>query len=159
MINNNELNLNHLSTAFSELVNGKKPKQGKQMAKVASAVIDTSKRGELQVVYSLVILPEGVYEEIRKFTPLSPEKLSFIVTEMKIFQEPLIEIKDLPQALKNITNSIVTIEIKYSDDEDYSFPIPKFINLVARPVPYVGDEDNETLMTDSGAQDQVAKQS
>jgi len=149
--NKNNPDLSHLSSAFSELVNGKQPKPGQCLARVKSALIDRSKRGELQVVYNLAILPEGVCEEIRKFTPLSPEKLSFIVTEMKMFQEPLIDIKDLPQALKNIINSIITIEIKYSDDEDYSFPIPKFINLVAKPVPDVNDEDAEILMTNHGS--------
>jgi hypothetical protein len=158
---NNKTNpdLSHLSSAFAELVKGKKPPTGQYLAKVVSTEINNSKKGRLQVMYTLELLPEGIYEDVRKFTPLSGDRLGFIIAEMKMFQEPLLGIQCLPQSLKNIINAIVTIEITYSDDENYPDPIPRFINLVAKPASDVADENAEILMANSDSLDQAANQS
>jgi hypothetical protein len=158
--NKNNPDLSHLSSAFAELVKGKKPPAGQYLAKVVSTEINNSQKGRLQVMYTLEIMqPESNYDDVRKFTPLSGDKLSFIIGEMKLFKEPLPNIQYLPQSLKNIVNAIVTVEITYSDDEGYTDAIPRFIKLVAKPVPGVADEDAEILMANSGAQDQETNQS
>jgi hypothetical protein len=83
------------------------------------------------VVYDLLIFPEEDFRVVKKFTPLQADRLYFLDNDMKILQEPLRKIADLPRALQNVINSIVEIEISYAD-EGFTFPIPRFLALVKK---------------------------
>lgn len=128
---NSKPDLSHLSGPFDNVVHGGPPPAGHYVARITSTEINTSKKGDLQVVYDLLIFPEEDVRVVKKFTPLQADRLYFLDNDMKILQEPLTKIADLPRALQNVINSIVEIEISYAD-EGFTFPIPRFLALVKK---------------------------
>ena len=127
----NKINLTHLSGAFDNLANGGPPAAGHYVARITATEINNSKKGDPQVVYDLLIFPEEDFRVVKKFTPLQADRLYFLDNDMKILQEPLTKIVDLPGALQNVINSIVEIEISYAG-EGFIFPIPRFLALVKK---------------------------